>query len=567
MRQIRVFLSFLFFSFTALWSQECGQAAPKDTDFKQRVLYTSTDYIMEVAPARDGKIFFAEKLGWIKVYDPITTNVTDLIKLNVYNISQPATVKSAGLNGIALDPNFEQNGYLYVYYMEFITSDEHKVQHKKTPAHLARFTYKNNAILPGSEKRLITNMLDNLDHQSGSITFDPAGNLYLATGDDTHAGGYGQYAPLDWSGSADDNCNTVSIHGGNNSPCSRDASRSTANTNDLRGKVIRITPQENGTYTIPDGNLFPQTDSTRGEIYTMGHRVPYRISIDKKRNWLLIGEGGPANRGGGKRGPTGHEEFNIAKGPAFFGWPFIHANNKGFRPWTFVEGNNNGTQGSVDVTVNGGEPWDVNKPILNLSPRNTGKILLPAPIAPVMYFDKGSSSISHEYFRGYRGCVPIAGPVYYYGNYDGKGKQLPPYYNGKWLISDVTPGAIGVSIATLDADGKVTAIEKMPVPHKGQTLDLELGYDGALYYLSSKKLGVYEWAGCSLPVVSIQNKPKQGLGFFNGTSLSNANRKKSFDIFNLSGTLVGSHNHETGLLKFNSNSQAMKNQILFVHYK
>ena len=72
-----------------------------------------------------------------------------------------------------------------------------------------------------------------------------------------------------------------------------DARRSALNTNDLRGKVLRITVKDDdispseantlgGAYTVPAGNLFPAgTARTRPEIYAMGFRNPFRITLDK----------------------------------------------------------------------------------------------------------------------------------------------------------------------------------------------------------------------------------------------------------------------------------------------
>ena len=55
------------------------------------------------------------------------------------------------------------------------------------------------------------------------------------------------------------------------------------NTNDLRGKVLRIKVDANGSYTTPAGNLFaPGTALTRPEIYAMGFRNPFRIQVDSK---------------------------------------------------------------------------------------------------------------------------------------------------------------------------------------------------------------------------------------------------------------------------------------------
>ena len=61
-------------------------------------------------------------------------------------------------------------------------------------------------------------------------------------------------------------------------PCPRN--RTAANTNDLRGKILRIRVKDDGSYEIPEGNLFaPGTAKTRPEIYVMGDRNPYRISV------------------------------------------------------------------------------------------------------------------------------------------------------------------------------------------------------------------------------------------------------------------------------------------------
>ena len=61
-----------------------------------------------------------------------------------------------------------------------------------------------------------------------------------------------------------------------------DARRSATNTNDLRGKVLRIKVNDDGSYSIPAGNLFaPGTPLTRPEIYAMGFRNPFRIQVDE----------------------------------------------------------------------------------------------------------------------------------------------------------------------------------------------------------------------------------------------------------------------------------------------
>ena len=105
-----------------------------------------------------------------------------------------------------------------------------------------------------------------------------------------------------------------------------DARRSSGNTNDLRGKIMRIRVKDDGTYEIPEGNLFPKgTDKTRPEIYVMGNRNPYRISVDQKNSNLYWGEVGPdANDDSfATRGPRGYDEVNQARKAGFLAGRFL----------------------------------------------------------------------------------------------------------------------------------------------------------------------------------------------------------------------------------------------------
>ena len=116
------------------------------------------------------------------------------------------------------------------------------------------------------------------NHEAGSLAFGPGGELYISTGDNTN--------PFESNG-----FNPIDERPGR---AIFDAQRSAGNTNDLRGKILRIKPQPDGTYEIPAGNLFPADGSAgRPEIYVMGNRNPFRISIDAETGWLYWGEVGP----------------------------------------------------------------------------------------------------------------------------------------------------------------------------------------------------------------------------------------------------------------------------------
>src|SRR4029079_18938521 len=107
-------------------------------------------------------------------------------------------------------------------------------------------------------------------YTGGSIAFDSKGNLSLSTGDNSNPFASG-YAPLDerpgrmpW-----------------------DAQKSSGNTNDLRGKIIRIHPEPDRRCTLPGGTVIAKgAAKTRPEIYSMGHRNPYRISVDSHTGFL-----------------------------------------------------------------------------------------------------------------------------------------------------------------------------------------------------------------------------------------------------------------------------------------
>ena len=114
-------------------------------------------------------------------------------------------------------------------------------------------------------------------HVGGAgLVFDSNGDLYLGVGDDVspNEGGHGAYPPLDYR---------AQEH--------RDARKTSANSNDLRGKIIRIHPLDDiaagtapgvgQTYSVPDGNMFaPGTANTRPEIYAMGFRQPFTLHTD-----------------------------------------------------------------------------------------------------------------------------------------------------------------------------------------------------------------------------------------------------------------------------------------------
>ncbi len=223
--------------------------------------------------------------GTIHSYDPSTKQVKLLTTLRVMGNrgSGGELVKNEeGLLGIAPDPNFAENSWLYVYWMPHDSIDREKRIGQRT---VSRFTYDraNQTIDQATRKDVLQwpAQIHSCCHAGGGMAFDNEGNLYIGSGDSNSSGGSSGYSGNNW---------TLDYQG----VSFQDARRTAGNTNDLNGKIIRIHPEPDGTYTIPDGNLFPPgTEKTRPEIYVMGVRNISRLAIDPVHQWLTAGWVGP----------------------------------------------------------------------------------------------------------------------------------------------------------------------------------------------------------------------------------------------------------------------------------
>ena len=164
------------------------------------------------------------------------------------------------------------NNFIYFFYSSSTGDSLHQ--------NISRFVLKGNALDTTSEKVIIKVPIDGevSAHTGGSLAWDKNKNLYISTGDNTVPFESEGYAPIDER----------------QRRLVYDAQRSAGNPNDLRGKILRIHPEADGSYTIPEGNLFAKgTAGTRPEIYVMGCRNPYRMSVDMETSIVYWGEVGP----------------------------------------------------------------------------------------------------------------------------------------------------------------------------------------------------------------------------------------------------------------------------------
>lgn len=382
----------------------------------------------------DGTAFIIERKGGFKKFDPVTKTVKRIATIPVF------TGNEQGLIGLALDPDFEKNHWVYLQY----------APEDKSVFRLERYELVNDALVEGSQKVLLEIPVDreNTSHTGGGTAWDDAGNLYLTVGNNT---GNGLLAQTDERPGREN----------------FDDQRAASNTNDLRGKILRIHPEPDGTYTIPEGNLFPPgTAKTRPEIYTMGHRNVWRVFVDSKTGWIYWGEIGPDQDRDSETGPRGYDEHNQAKGPGFFGWPYFIANNQAIPKYDYANAR-------VGITLDPARP-------VNTSPNNTGLKELPPAKPAIIYYPYAAS---REFpLVGSSSRCAIGGPVYHRSDFADPERPYPAYYEDKWMIADYS--RFWIMTVTLDEAGNYVGMERFaPDYHPVQPLDIKFGPDGDLYVL------------------------------------------------------------------------------------
>jgi glucose/arabinose dehydrogenase/plastocyanin len=410
---------------------------------------------LDVGP--DGRVYYLERsASQLKIYDP----VADIVKRAGEIPSVPGL--GQGLLGLALDPNFLENRWLYIYrHVEGLNG------------RLSRFTLTaDDQVDLLSEKVLLNVPNAGIDHNGGGLAMQSNGDLFLAIGANDMPHFDGQY------GSRDPTPLGLLTE--------TDAEATTQNSNSFIGKVLRVHPKPDGTYSIPAGNRFPPgTPLTRPEIYSMGHRNAFHLKVDDLTGNVLEGDVGPDGREDDpKRGPKGYDEFNLIKHNQGknYGWPFCVGPNLPYNDIDSVTGNGSG------------KPFDCHH-LVNRSPSNTGLKELGGASPPLVWYPYGPivkgdrfPEMSEAWIGGTDGGrLAIPGPLYR----SFPASSMPLFFDGSWFIADWARNWIKQLI--LDDKGRVLRIQRF-APFRGTQapIDMELGKDGSLYVL--------EWGGQTLPV-------------------------------------------------------------------
>lgn len=439
---------------------------PAADQFKAVTLVeTGLTEAIHLAVAPDGRVFIAQlnegnNTGRIKVYRPRDNTVVEAgtipVRFETFD----------GLLGIALAPDFARTGWLYAFYT---------VPDAVNRAHeLARFTVTGDRL--GNKKTILRlpRLAGGNRHTGGGMAFDGHGVLVLSTGDDTWAqsaenAGFG---PIYW-------------------PDPKfDAQKSSSNSNDLRGKILRIKPRPFGegeapapgagsTYDIPPGNLWetipallPEEDAgkVRKEIYAMGNRNPFRLGVDTRSGWIFWGDVGPdANADVPNRGRMGYEEFNLALGPGFFGHPYFNGNNFAYN--------------FVDYSVSPPRIGAKFDPLAtyNNSPHNTGIRKMPPPIPALVWYAGNDAVAFREFGAGQE--TGMSGPMYRYDPALASARKFPAWFEGRVFFWDWSRRT--VRTIALNPDGSYKDAKPFTVAgfDWGSNISMEFGPDGALYVL------------------------------------------------------------------------------------
>ncbi|WP_406212153.1 PQQ-dependent sugar dehydrogenase [Streptomyces canus] len=448
-------------------------APPASSDFQKVTLNDRPGEPMALAVLPDRRVLHTARTGEVRIHDPksgVNFLAADMKKgpAGLYQHDEE------GVQGIAVDPGFAKNHWVYLYYSPRLATP---MDDPATPGvnegdapqsgtaedfakykgvtRLSRFKLAGNKLDLATEQKVIDVPADRgiCCHVGGKIDFDRKGNLFLSTGDDSNPFSSDGYAPLD------DRPDRNPAY---------DARRTAGNTNDLRGKVLRIQVKPGGGYQIPRGNLFaPGTAKTRPEIYAMGLRNPFRFGVDDKTGEVYVGDYSPdAQKADPNRGPAGQGRWMVIDRPANYGWPFCVTQDTPYQDYDFATQKSSGA-------------FNCAKPV-NDSRHNTGRGELPPVTDAEIVYGYGASEEFPELGTG--GIGPMGGPVYQYDKRNKAQNRWPQYFDGKPLFYEWTRDQM--KAITLGKKNQVLKIEDaVPTITTDGPIDSEFGPDGALYVL------------------------------------------------------------------------------------
>ena len=472
---------------------------PDQSRFQKVTLNDRPGEPMSLAVLPDGRVLHSARTGEIRLHNPRTgTNniVTDMkdAPQGLYQHDEE------GVQGIAIDPGFEENRWVYVYYSpklntptdvqgtginegdapENLTTEFDRARLPLFNGYslLSRFKFQDGELNFSTEQEIIRVPMSRgiCCHVGGQIDFDGQGNLYLSTGDDTNPFQSAGYAPLD-----DRETRNPAF----------DARRTSTNTNDLRGKILRIRVRENGGYSIPQGNMFRRGEArTRPEIYAMGFRNPFRFAVNRENGDIYVGDYSPdAQVANPARGPEGIGRWMIVSRPVNFGWPFCMTPDLPYLDYDFTPD-----------AEQSGEEFNCNAAI-NDSRNNTGLRRLPPVVQPDVWYSYNTGrDLFPELFNDTgqgevgNGIGPMGGPAMQFDRQISSPLRWPRAFAGHPLFYEWTRDYAKVFELNRPNGNRLVDIHNLLGEESGTAgqapnivldnpMDMEFGPDNALYTL------------------------------------------------------------------------------------
>jgi PKD repeat protein len=291
-----------------------------------------------------------------------------------------------------------------------------------------------------------------------------------------------------------------------------DARRSALNTNDLRGKILRITVRPDGTYTVPAGNLFTGDEEgggrTRREIYAMGLRNPFRITLDDDDVAHITDYSPDAQTPTVFRGPAGTGRMIVVRQPANYGWPLCYSPDLPYYRWNF------NTTTPLDDPPRAYECDNPSRGPENSSRWNTGLTYSPPVARPELWYSYQDNNPTNplgtpcaaSYTQdppgtcpqlfpelGTGGVGPHGAAKYDYDPGNPNPTKFPEYYDNAIFFGEFTRDYLRE--IRLDASGDVLKINNLlncgPAPTTpsrpfvcDNPMDMKWGDDGNFYLLT-----------------------------------------------------------------------------------
>ena len=253
---------------------------------------------VEMQNVGDDRLFIVEKRGVIEILQlDGTTNPTPFLDIQNIVLTPGGNYDERGLLGLAFHPDYINNGYFYVNYIDNSGNTQ-----------ISRFSVSTSdpsIADPDSEFQILEVEQPYINHNGGCLRFGPEGYLYIGLGDGGSAG---------------------------------DPENRSQNLQTLLGKMLRIdidNTEGSTNYAVPSNNPFVGDPNALDEIWSYGLRNPWRFSFDSETDELWIGDvgqgsieeidraaAGVSGQNYGWRCYEGNQEYNTSGCPMEFDLTF-----------------------------------------------------------------------------------------------------------------------------------------------------------------------------------------------------------------------------------------------------